>query len=291
MEPSVEQVTAAGAVLGEGPVWDDRYEVLWWVDITGRRLHRFDVATGVDESRELPVEVGAVVPRTAGGLVFAQPDGFAAFDWTGGPGEHFAAVEAKDRSTRMNDGKCDARGRFWAGTMAYDFAQGAGALYCLEADRTVRKALGDVTISNGLAWSSDASTMFYIDSAEATVDAFDFDIEAGTLAKRRSIVRVPEPDGIPDGMAIDSEGYLWVALFGGGAVHRYSSDGRLDTVLTVPAPQVTSCAFAGPDLADLYITTAAHGYTEAERADYPVAGALFRCRPGVAGAAVGAYAG
>jgi sugar lactone lactonase YvrE len=295
MDIAVEPVGDVRAQLGEGPVWDDRESVLWWLDIPGEALHRFDPATGIDTAQDLGQQTGALVPRATGGLVLATPDGFVAYEPTTGKRTLLASVEGDNAATRMNDGKCDRRGRFWAGTMAYDFAAGAGGFYCLEADadagHTVRQALAKVTISNGLAWSDDDSTLYYIDSPTGTVDAFDFDIERGEIANRRQVVKISEDDGLPDGMAIDAEGYLWVALFGGGAVHRYSPDGALDGVLEIPASKVTCCAFAGPDLGDLYITTSSLDMTDDELAAEPGAGLLYRCRPGVTGTPVNAYAG
>src|SRR5581483_4723518 len=218
MDARLEAVVDIPAVLGEGPVWDEREGVLWWLDIPGQALHRFDPATGDDQSQALGQEVGSLVLRQSGGLVLATPDGFVAYDWARGRGDLLASVESDNATTRMNDGKCDRQGRFFAGTMAYDFTPGAGAFYVMDADHNVRKLFGDVTISNGLAWSADDSTLYYIDTMTGSVEAFDFDIAAATLSDRRTVVKISESDGLPDGMCIDPEGYLWVALFNGGAV-------------------------------------------------------------------------
>src|SRR5918999_4891566 len=188
-------------------------------------------------------------------------------------------IEADISSNRMNDGKCDPAGRFWAGTMAMDGARGRGALYRLDADRSVARMLGAVSVSNGLAWSADSSTMYYIDTPTGSVDAFEFDADAGAISGRRPFVKIDGGDGMPDGMTIDSEGGLWVALWGGGAVHRYDAGGRLDGIVEVPASLTTSCTFGGSDLGDLYITTASTGLGEAELRDQPLAGSLFCCRP------------
>jgi sugar lactone lactonase YvrE len=287
----LEQVVGPGAVLGEGPVWDEREGILWWLDIPGKALHRYDPTSGDDEAFAFEDEVGSLVPRASGGLVLATPNGFEAFDTEKQTREVLAVVEQENDATRMKDGKCDRQGRFWAGTMAYDGRAGAGSLYRLDDELSVTTHLTDVAISNGLAWSADDSTLFYIDTMANSVDAFDFDARDGTIANRRKIIEIPAAEGLPDGMCIDAEGYLWVALYDGGAVRRYSPGGTLDRIVEVPAAQVTCCAFAGPDLDELYITTAAQGFTDADRKRYPDAGALYRIRPGVAGTPVNTFAG
>jgi sugar lactone lactonase YvrE len=287
----VERVVGPGAILGEGPVWDEREHVLWWLDIPGKALHRFDPSSGDDDVIPFDDSVGALVPRASGGLVLATPNGFEAFDPSNEARELLAPVEPDNAGNRLNDGKCDRRGRFWAGTMAYDNHAGAGSLYRLDVDLSVSVHVAGVTISNGLAWSADDTTFFYIDTMANSVDAFDFDARDGTIANRRPIIEIPQADGLPDGMCIDAEGYLWVALYGGGAVRRYSPGGALDRIIELPASQVTCCAFAGPDLDVLYITTAAQHFTDADRARYPDAGSLYRLRPGVTGTPVNSFAG
>lgn len=280
MESAVDVVVAAGAELGEGPVWDSRSGRLAWVDILGRRIHLTDPRTGDTESVEVPLDVGAIAPRAAGGFVAALQDGF----WVVGDGpiRRIATIPEARPGLRFNDGKCDPRGRFWAGTMAYDEAEGAACLYRLDMDGSVRRVLDGVTISNGLAWSHDGGTMYYIDSPTQRIDAFSFSPDTGEIADRRTIVEIPAELGSPDGMTIDADGGLWVALWGGSAVHRYV-DGRLDRVIRLPVSQPTSCAFGGPDLDELYVTSAWKGLTADARPAEPLAGALFRLRPGVRG--------
>ncbi|HKE98640.1 MAG TPA: SMP-30/gluconolactonase/LRE family protein [Actinomycetes bacterium] len=274
---AAEVVVDARARLGEGPAWDARSGELIWVDILAGRVHRFDPASGADRFVEVGRHVGVAVPRAAGGLLLAVRGGFAVLgdDGTLAP---VADVEADRPGNRMNDGKCDPRGRLWAGTVADDERPGAGALYRLDPDRSVHRMLGGVSISNGLAWSADGATMYYVDSPSQGVDAFDYDPGSGAIARRRRVVSIPRRDGTPDGMAIDDDGCLWVALWGGGRVRRHTPDGRPDAQVELPASQVTSCAFGGPDRGDLYVTSAARGL-----AGEPLAGALFRCRPGVRG--------
>ena len=188
------------------------------------------------------------------------------------------------QTNRMNDGKCDPRGRFWAGTMGFNEGRGVGALYRLDPDFTVHHMLGNVSISNGLDWTADGRQMYYLDSPTRGVDVFDFDMQTGALGARHRLISLPpgEP-GAPDGMTLDEEGALWVAVHGSGTVRRYSSDGLLDLVVRLPVSMVTSCAFGGPDLADLYITTMQYGMSADAKHDQPLAGALFHCRPGVRG--------
>jgi sugar lactone lactonase YvrE len=281
----------AGALLGEGPAWDDRTGTLLWVDILGRVVHRLDPVTGTDDPVRTPLDVGAAVPRRDGGLALALQDGF----WLAEPDgrmRRVAAVEADDPQTRFNDGKCDARGRFWAGTMEYAGAAGRGSLYRLDPDGSVRKHLTGVSVSNGLAWTSDRRTMYYIDSLAWSVDAFDFDDAAGIVSGRRQVLEFPRTGGVPDGMAIDEQGCLWVAFYGDGCVRRYDpASGATLLQVDLPTPHITSCAFGGPDLGELYITSARQGLDDAGRARYPAAGGLFRFGPGVRGTPTEPFAG
>jgi sugar lactone lactonase YvrE len=286
-----ELVHAAGAIIGEGPVWDAQAGEVVWVDIVGRAIHRFHRERGPREPLRLPKQVGAAVPRRSGGLVLAMEDGFWLQDPGGAP-RPWVGVEADDPRTRFNDGKCDAAGRFWAGTMEHDGAEPIGSLYRLDPDGTVTRHLADVSISNGLAWSADRRTMYYIDSRTSRVDAFDVDPLAGTLSNRRPALAFAPGLGLPDGMSIDVEGGLWVAFFGGSCVRRYDpASGECQVSIDLPAPHITSCAFGGPDLDELYITSACRDLDEAERRRYPGAGGLFRIRPGVSGAAPDLFGG
>ncbi len=278
---TAEVVVNLGSELGEGPIWDARSGRLVWIDILGRRIHRTHPASGLTESIETPSQVGSVAVRAGGGFVAALADGFWVAD-PGGAWRQLATVEADRPDLRFNDGKCDPSGRFWAGSMAHDARPGAGALYRLEPDGTVSRALAGVTISNGLAWSPDGRTMYYIDTPTQRVDALSFDLVTGAVSGRRSIVRIPADMGSPDGMTVDAEGGLWIALWGGSAVHRYV-DGRLAQVVRLPVSQPTSCAFGGPDLDELYITSAWEGLSVTARGTQPLAGAIFRARPGVRG--------
>lgn len=284
----VELLVRADAELGEGPVWDARSGRLAWVDILGRRIHLTDLMTGATESIEVSLDVGAIAPRVAGGFVAALQDGF----WIigDGPARRVAMVPEARSGLRFNDGKCDPDGRFWAGTMAYDEAEGAACLYRLDLDGTASRVLDGLTISNGLAWSHDGETMFFIDSPTHRIDAFSYSAETGEISDRRTVIQIPPDLGSPDGMTIDAEGGLWVALWGGSAIHRYL-DGRLDRVIRMPVSQPTSCAFGGPELDELFVTSAWKGLATEARLREPLAGSVFRLHPGVRGVPPFAYAG
>lgn len=284
-ELAPDLVLDARAELGEGPVWDAVAGQLVWVDILGRRVHRFRPGDRADVvALETPSHVGAAAPRREGGMVLALADGFWLLDPDATAPRPHRLVEAERPGTRFNDGKVDADGRFWAGTMAYDYRPGAGSLYRLDPDGGVETMIEGVTISNGMAWSDDRRTLYYIDTPTRRVDAFDCDPATGALGDRRTVVRLPDGlAGSPDGMTIDAEGALWVALWDGWAVHRYLPDGTLAAVVRMPVARPTSCAFGGADLADLYVTSARSGLSANELAAQPAAGGLFRVRPGAIG--------
>ncbi len=279
----VELVLDARAAVGEGAVWDETGGQLVWVDIPVGLVHRLDPASGRDESIDVGQPVGAIVLREAGGYVLALRDGFALLDPTGPEIRVVREVEARDPRTRMNDGRCDSAGRFWAGTMALDMRSGAGSLYRLDRDLSAVKLLDRLTVPNGIAWSPDDRTMYLVDSGEHCVDAFDFNAEAGTIDHRRRLIEIPQQDGLPDGMSIDVDGCLWIALWGGWAVRCYEPDGRLRRRVDLPVARVTSCAFGGENLNELYVTSAGEGLTTDQRARQPHAGGVFRLRPGTQG--------
>jgi sugar lactone lactonase YvrE len=282
----------AHAELGEGPTWDPATGDLLWVDIFGRRVHRFNPASGTEgPSLTVAQDVGAVVPRQNGGLAMAVAGAFVLLE----PGATQPAttipVEGDRPTSRMNDGKCDPAGRFWAGTMAYAATPGAGSLYRLDPDLTVTRMIEGTTISNGLGWSPDGLTMYFIDSSLGAVDAFTFDPASGKIADRRRIIDIPPDLGLADGMTVDLAGGIWVALYGGSAIRRYHPDGTLDQIVELPCSLVTSCAFGGKLLDELFITTASVGLSAAELTSQPMAGGLFSCLPGLTGQPPTAFAG
>jgi sugar lactone lactonase YvrE len=287
--------SATAGLLSEGPRWSAETGELLWVDILGATLHR--ARPGRDGQLEsvqtitVDRHVGAVAPATNGGYVLAAGTGFLHVDDSGAFHE-LAQPEAGRSDVRMNDGACDALGRFWAGTMAYDESPGAGALYRLELDGSCTTVLTGLTISNGIGWSPDGATMYLADSGTGVVDAFDFDAISGDITRPRTIVTIDEPGVAPDGLTVDEDGGIWVALWGGGAVHRYGPDGALLTTVPLPVERPTSCAFGGRDRSTLFITTARDGLDEAALARQPNAGRVFHIGGlGVSGAPCAPYRG
>lgn len=287
MTTDLEVVVAPGAVLGEGPCWDDRRHELLWVDIERGRVH-FDALNRRERATvDVDGPVSVVIPRAESGYVVATRDGLAFVDDGRTAVEPFLFLEPGDE-TRMNDGKCDPLGRLWVGSMSTKRQPNTGSLYRVETGRDPVRVLTGVTTSNGLGWSLDGAVMYYVDTGTGGVDVFSYDLETGEAAERGRFVDVAPEDGKPDGLTVDAEGHLWVALWGGWAVRRYAPDGALDRVLRIPAAQVTSCCFGGPDLDVLYITTAARGVQAGEQ---PMAGAVFALRPDVRGLPAARFAG
>jgi sugar lactone lactonase YvrE len=290
MEWKAELALDARADLGEGPLWDAAAQRLFWVDIMAARVNAFTPATGATQSWTTQEPVGAAALRASGGLVLALQSGFSALHLDTGALTCIATHGATP-DIRLNDGKPDPAGRFWAGSMAFDMRPEAAALYRLDPGGQVSLQLPSVTISNGLDWSPDLSTMYYIDTPTLRVDAFDFDPATGAIANRRPFVEIEEGAGWPDGMTVDAEGNLWVALWGGSAVRCYSPAARLEGIVRVPALQSSCCAFGGPDLGDLYITSARTGIPENVLNENPLNGGLFVASPGVRGRAPFQFAG
>jgi sugar lactone lactonase YvrE len=274
------------SMIGEGPVWDEARQRLLWVDIPNNLVHSFEPSSGSSASIDLGQPVGSVALCPDGGLVAALRDGFGFVRPGSSSISELVEVERDKSANRMNDGKCDCMGRFWAGTMAVDHTPEMGTLYRLErggGGLALSPMLGGITIANGLDWSPDNEKMYYIDSATQRIDVFDFDAERGTLRARRPFVEIPAAEGLPDGMTVDAEGHVWVALFRAGKVRRYSPRGSIEAEVRVPVSLVTSCAFGGPGLEYLYITTARHRLTAEEAAVQTAAGGVFVCRPGPVG--------
>jgi sugar lactone lactonase YvrE len=278
----IEVALDAAADVAEGPVWDATRRALFWVDIYRAEVHLFEPASGQDTVFDVGQPVGAAATTTAGDVILALRDGFGRLDLATGDVQLVASVELALDDNLMNDGKCDRAGRFLAGTTTYSETPGAGALYRLNGDFTVDTILKDVTLSNGIDWSPDGTIMYYVDSHLQRIDMLDYD-HTGAVGGRRTFVEIPRAAGMPDGLTVDEDGCVWVALWGGAAVHRYTPNGELNRVLSLPVSFVTSCAFGGPTLEDLYITTSSWEFDAARFADEPKAGALFVTRPGVRG--------
>jgi sugar lactone lactonase YvrE len=268
----------APGVLSEGPRWHAERQELLWVDILGRQLHRGtladDGALARLESLSIDRHVGAVAPAVGGGYVLAAGQGFLFVDEKGSIHE-LAQPEAGHTDVRMNDGACDPEGRFWAGTMAYDETPEAGTLYRLELDGTCSTVLRGLTISNGIGWSPDAGTMYLNDSGTGSLHAFKFDQPSGAISERRTLVTIDQADVVPDGLTVDEEGGIWVALWNGGAVHKYSPDGTLLEIVKLPVARPTSCAFGGPHRDILFVTSARVDLDDAALARQQDAGRVF----------------
>jgi len=279
-----EQRTDPVAYHAEGPVWSAGWGGLRWVDMLAGDI----LSLGPDDMvsrRHVDVVAAVVRPRRDGGAVIAIERGFALEDRDGRLtrlGDLWSGA-----GIRMNEGGCDPDGRFYCGSMACDQRPGAGSLYRLDPDRQVTVVLDGVTISNGLEWSPDGSLAYYVDTPTHQISLFDYDQDRG-LTGRRVLVEISADMGGPDGLCVDEQGGVWVALFGGGAVHRYTAEGTLDEIVEVPARQVTACTFGGPGLDQLFITTSRENL---EPGDDPLAGALFSAAVGVTGLPVRPFAG
>ena len=266
-------------LLSEGPRWHEERQELLWVDILGRQMHRGtlgpDGALERVETISIDRHIGAAAPAAGGGYVLAAGAGFLFVDEAGSIQE-LAQPEGDRTDVRMNDGACDPQGRFWAGTMAYDESPGAGTLYRLELDGSCTTVLTGLTISNGIGWSPDASTMYLNDSGTGCVDVFRFDGPSGAISDRRTLVHIDQPGVAPDGLTVDDEGGIWVALWNGAAIHRYAPDGSLLASVQLPVERPTSCAFGGPRRDTLFVTTARQASTMTR---WPASRTQAKCSP------------
>lgn len=282
--------------LGEGPLWDEEQQALYWIDITEKVIHRFDPKTQRLEKFAAPDEFSAIaLCEQDGKLIAGTRDGFAFFNLESGAFDLFADPERLHPKNRMNDGVCDPLGRFWCGSIheVSDPAlrQPIASVYRVDGDHSVVKELSGIKTSNGFAWSPDGQTMYFTDTPTLNIMAYDYDLENGTISNGRIFATVPPNQGRPDGAAVDETGCLWSAHFAGSRVTRYSPEGEvLDTVL-LPVENVTSCAFGGDDLSTLFITTATEDLTEQQLIEQPLAGGLFAYCPGVRGLPMHRFAG
>jgi sugar lactone lactonase YvrE len=280
----------AGDQLGEGPFWDDLRGELLRVDISRGLVHGWNPSSGAGWRREYDGEVGAALPRAgADGLVVAVGRRLVLDD---GEGEKVLARVEEDRpGNRFNDCRCDPSGRLWAGTMSGDSSPGEASLYRLSPGGEIERVISGTTISNGLGWSPAGDRMYFIDSTTRRVDVFDYDAQSGEIAGRRTFAELEPSDGLPDGMTVDSEGGVWVCVFGGGAVLRYGEDGALEGRVELPVTNPTNAVFGGPDLRTLYVTSARHELSEEQLAAEPLAGAVLALEPGVTGLPGNRFAG
>jgi sugar lactone lactonase YvrE len=288
----VELVADVRCALAEGPLWLPGQQLLIWVDIVAGHVHRMNPATGDHVIYDAGVPVSAVVPRRDGDLVLVVEHGVDSIDASWRERQQLLKLPGPpDVAWRTNDAKADPAGRLWVGTLAYNEQPGAGALFRVDPDLATTTIVSAATIANGMAWTADRTTMYWVDTPTGRVDAFQYDLATGAVSQRRPAIEIADGGGMPDGLTIDTEDHLWVALFGGWQVRRYRPDGVLDGIVSVPAEQVTSCTFGGPDLTDLYITTARKNLDEEALREQPLAGGVFRCSPGVSGRSADAFGG
>lgn len=282
----------AKARLGEGPVWCPREQALYWVDSMEPAMKRFDPAKGGTKSWTVPDLIGSFALRERGGAVLALRRGFYTLDFATGETRPIAEPEVGSEN-RFNDGKCDRRGRFWAGSMHFAGLprKPLGSLYRLDPGLSVRKMETGIRTSNGIGWSPDDRTMYYTDTRAQCVWAYDFDLPSGEIRNRRTLADVPEATGYPDGLTVDAEGFIWSVNWGGSRVVRYAPDGRIERTVMLPVTKPTSCSFGGADLRTLYVTSARDGLDAAQLAKEPLAGAILAFEPGVTGLPEPRFAG
>lgn len=261
----------SNTILGEGPFWDSRKKTIMYVDIEGEKICGFRTETEAYGEMKVNSRIGMMIPAGRNKMVVGLQNSIEILDTTSGEREFLTAIEPFKPGNRCNDGKCDAAGRLWIGTMNMEGKRKQGGLYCYNGK--LRKMLNNISISNGICWSADNSKMYYIDSMDYNIKEFDFHLASGTLGNERIITGT---DFTPDGMCIDEEGMLWVAMWGGNCIHRYDpANGEIIGKVHVDAPHVTSCAFGGPRMNQLFITTAKSGLTMWQLAQFPDSGSLF----------------
>lgn len=266
--------------LGEGALWNYKTQEFYWVDIEGKTLNIYNPKTKTNKVIKTPSRVGTVVPYTKQQAVVALEDGIYEINLDNGKLNQISDIEASMTENRFNDGKCDPQGNFWVGSMHLKESSPKASLYKVAPNGTTTKMIDSVTISNGIVWSKDAKTMYYIDTPTKTIKSYDYDIKTSTISNEKVAVNVPESLGYPDGMTIDQNDMLWVALWNGNAVAQFNpKTGKLISKIEVPAHNVTSCAFGGKNLDVLYITTSTNDMTNEEREKYPLAGSIFKYKP------------
>jgi sugar lactone lactonase YvrE len=275
----LDTVITPAAGLAEGPVWDWMTQKLLWVDIDRMDVNVTDVGDGATSKYHFGIRVGSVF-LAEGTRVVATADGLHTLDLVTGESLRVCPLPPTAGSTRMNDGEVDPAGRVWVGTLSSDTQRVDGSLYRFDPDGNVETVLTPVTASNGLAWSPDNLLMYYVDSGAQRVDVFDYERSEGTISNQREVAAISPDLGLPDGIAVDSEGCVWVAIWGSGTVRRFTPEGALDTVVELPTPNVSSCCFGGPAFDTLYMTTSTRHLADP---DPVVDGAIYACRPEVVG--------
>ncbi|WNH08812.1 SMP-30/gluconolactonase/LRE family protein [Thalassobellus suaedae] len=274
----------AQAVLGEGAFWNYKTQELYWIDIDSKRFNIYNPETKTNKFLETPSKIGTVVPVNDTIVLAALEDGVYKMNINSGTSTLFTGMKEDLFESRLNDGKCDPAGRFWVGSMHNQYETGKANLYSINSDSLLVKKIDSVTISNGIVWTSDTKTMYYIDTPTSQIRAYDYNNETGDITNARVAVQIPESLGMPDGMSIDEENMLWVGMWNGNAVIRFNPiTGKVDRKVNVPAHNITSCAFGGKNLDTLYITSARTDMTDDELKKYPLSGSVFKVVPGIKG--------
>ncbi len=283
-QPMIRHIMGTTAILGEGSVWDYKRQILYWIDIEKNLLYEYDPVAETNIPHDVHQLIGTIVPETENTVIVALKNGVYRLNLKNDALARIGSPSSLKTEERFNDGKCDPQGRFWVGTMKIVGKTGDSFLYRMNPDGSFTTMLDNVAISNGIIWSPNGKKMYYTDTPTRKVMAFDFDGNTGAISNPVIAVMVNDTLGHPDGMTIDAEGKLWVAMWGGHSVCRFDPEnGKLLNRIEVPAKNVTSCAFGGPDLDMLYITTASTGMKDEEKQQYPNAGGLFQIKPGVRG--------
>ena len=281
--PNVACVLDAKSLLGEGPFWDTAEQHLYWVDIKRRVIHRFDPGTGEDRTWSTPEDIGSLAVREKGGLLVALKSGFHFFDLETGEATPLGLPTGQPPHNRFNDGKTDRQGRFWAGSMDDHEKVSSGGLFRLNSKLECEKMVDGIICSNSLCWSPDSRVMYYADSWQRTVWAWDFELETGAIRNRRVFVEIPQSEGVPDGATVDIEGFVWIALWDGWRVTRYDPQGRAEHSVNLPVERPTCPMFGGPELNIIYVTSASIGLSDQELKEQPLAGGLFAFKADVPG--------
>ncbi|WP_158838344.1 SMP-30/gluconolactonase/LRE family protein [Polaribacter sp. L3A8] len=272
------------ATLGEGAIWNYKTQELYWVDIEGKKLNIYNPVSKTNKVLNTTSRIGTVVPFTEKEAMVALEDGVHKMNLQTGESALFTDMKSELPGSRLNDGKCDPAGRFWVGSMHLEQETAKANLYTITSENILQRKIDSVTISNGIVWTSDKKTMYYIDTPTSTIKSFDYNNETGEISNGKIAVEIPTSLGFPDGMTIDEENMLWVGMWNGNAVIRFNpKTGKVVSKIEVPAHNITSCAFGGENLDILYITSASVDMTAKEIEKYPLAGSVFKVKPGVKG--------
>ncbi|MBX9923830.1 MAG: SMP-30/gluconolactonase/LRE family protein [Rhabdochlamydiaceae bacterium] len=281
----IECVLEIHCWLGESPLWDPEKKLLYWADILGEKIHSFDPILQKLRTYPLTEKVTSIALRKGGGLVATSFKGFMLFDFKEGKLTPLVQVEENLPDNRFNDGKCDRSGRFWAGTMdRVHWNKPTGTLYSLQPDKTALTTEKNAVCLNGIAWSLDNRTMYVVESFRYTIFAYDFEMKTGSISNKRPFISFPsEAKGFPDGITVDSEGYIWCAIGVLGKILRIDPKGQITQTYSFPVPGITSCMFGGKDLQTLYVTSSRENMTDSDLQKYPLSGNLFSIETNVRG--------